>query len=371
MLKPLAIASMAILIVAAPGRAGEARQYTYAWQFVEDSQMAPRGGTTRGPALDLATGPGDAWEALQAPGLSRKERDRRAILAMAGPYRASFDFIETIGFSEDYQPQPPYQSWGTEYVYVVADEPDFISLQHIMVMVFETPGGEMSEPVVIKHWRQDWRYEDRQLNVYSGDKTWTRKRLPEPEVAGTWSQAVFQVDDSPRYEAIGQWVHADNYSSWQSETTWRPLPRREFSVRDDYDVLAGTNRHTITPTGWVQEEDNLKLALDAGGQARAVRPYLAREAGLNRYQRVKGYDFSAGDAYWERTGPFWAQVRQAWGAILDEHPQVTLKSRVDDVRLFEAMFSYAGEIGTEETFDAERARAYIDETLARFTRTSP
>ena len=26
-----------------------------------------------------------------------------------------------------------------------------------------------------------------------------------------------------------------------------PLPRREFSVRDDYDLLVGVNRHTITP----------------------------------------------------------------------------------------------------------------------------
>ena len=30
-------------------------------------------------------------------------------------------------------------------------------------------------------------------------------------------------------------------------------------MRDDYQVLVGTNRHTITPDGWLQEENNLKL----------------------------------------------------------------------------------------------------------------
>jgi hypothetical protein len=70
------------------------------------------------------------------------------------------------------------------------------------------------------------------------------------------------VDDSPRYAARGRWQHAAGVSTWISDETWRPLPRREFSVRKDYDVLVGTNRHTITPTGWVQEENNVKLALD-------------------------------------------------------------------------------------------------------------
>src|SRR5690606_37215540 len=100
-------------------------------------EMQPRGGTTQGADVTLAPSPSAAWQALQEDGLSAKERDRRAILAMTGPYRTSFDFIETIGFTPSYEPPPPYQSWATEYVYVIADEPEFISLQHILVMQFE------------------------------------------------------------------------------------------------------------------------------------------------------------------------------------------------------------------------------------------
>ena len=116
---------------------------------------------------------------------------------------------------------------------------------------------------------------------------------------------MLQVDDSPRYAALGRWEHSGGVSTWISDETWRPLPRREFSVRKDYDVLVGTNRHTITPTGWVQEENNLKLALKD-------RKYLAREYGVARYQRIKDYDFGAGEKYYTRTEPFWAEVRAAW-----------------------------------------------------------
>jgi hypothetical protein len=341
------------------------RQYTYAWPFSDDDEMRPRGGTTKGPDVVLDRKPGAAWQELQEPDISALERDRRAILAMAGPYRTTFDFIETVGFVPGHAPTRPYQSWGTEYVYVVTDEPEFISLQHVIVMFFESPDGGVSEPAVVKHWRQDWRYEDRDLHVYAGHNTWQRKHLSRREAQGSWSQAVFQVDDSPRYEAVGRWQHDGNYSSWRSDNTWRPLPRREFSVRDDYHVLSGTNRHTITPTGWVQEEDNLKLKLEEDGKPAEESPYLAREAGLNRYERIVGHDFSAGDAYWERTAPFWADVRRAWDELFARRDRFTIRSKVGGERLFERMFEYAGEHEGED-YDPQSGRAFIAETLEQF-----
>jgi len=346
------------------------KQFTYAWPFSDDDAMRPRGGTTEGPGVELDTSTSDAWLALREPGLSKKERDRRAILAMAGGYRTSFDFIETIGFVEGYSPDRPYQSWGTEYVYVVADEPDFISLQHIIVMFFETPDGQVEGPAVVKHWRQDWDYEDTEFNVYVGHNTWEQRILAAERVQGTWSQAVYQVDDSPRYQATGTWQHHGNYSAWTSGKTWRPLPRREFSVRDDYHALVGTNRHVITPTGWVQEEDNLKLVLYDDGKPRDEAPYLAREAGLARYERIAGHDFSAGDDYWARTGPFWADVREAWRERLDSDARLTLKKQVDDRPLFAAVFEYAGSIEAG-AYDQAAGRAFIERTLDAYLADAP
>jgi hypothetical protein len=343
---------------------GEQRQYTFAWQFIEDSEMAPRGGTTTGTPVDLVQQPTAAWEALQEPGISDLERDRRAILAMAGGYRTSFDFIETVGFTEGYSPQQPYQSWGTEYVYVVADEPGFISLQHIIVMRFQNEDGSASEPMVVKHWRQDWHYQAREQHVYAGHRQWQRETLSRREAKGRWRQAVYQVDDSPRYMATGRWQHFANYSSWTSEETWRPLPRREFSVRDDYDVLIGTNRHTIYPTGWVQEEDNLKVVLDEAGNRSAV---VARENGLARYERIVNFDWQAGDDYWARTGPFWSLVREEWQSRFARNKALTVSKTAENTSLVMTMFGLADK-HSDGAFDAPIARADITSTLDRFIR---
>jgi hypothetical protein len=347
-------------------RADEARRYTYSWQFTDDAAMRPRGGSTQGPEVTLATEPSDAWGRLIEPGLTAFERDRRAILAMAGGYRTTFDFIETIGFTPGYQPRPPYQSWATEYIEVIADEPRFISLQHILVMTFLQPDGSQSEPMVVKHWRQDWRYEDADLHAYQGQGRWQRRVLGDEQIAGTWSQSVFQVDDSPRYQAVGRWRHNGNHATWTSELTWRPLPRRESSVRDDYQVLAGTNRVTITPRGWIHEEDNLKMVLESAGRPDAESPYLAREAGLNRYRRIVDYDFSAGEAYWRRTGPFWREVRLAWDDVFARHDRFSLRPEVDGQPQFQAMFELAEKFGDPETFDADATGARIEATLEKF-----
>ena len=343
-------------------RDSKTRQYTFAWQYLDGDAMAPRGGTTTGTPVELVTAPGGAWAALQAPGLPKKERDRRAILAMAGPYRTSFDFIETAGFTEGFAPSRPYQSWGTEFVYVVDDKEDFISLQHILVMRMQDEDGGESEPLVVKHWRQDWAYEARELHTFRGNRTWARKTLEAAETSGRWVQSVYQVDDSPRYMAAGKWTHYANHSSWESDETWRPLPRREFSVRDDYDVLVGTNRHTITPTGWVQEEDNLKVVLDDKGEPARV---LARENGLARYERIDNYDWGAGDDYWQRTGPFWAVVREAWRDLFRDNARLGVSKEADGMALFMAMFELA-DSSTEVDFDRETTERLVEKTLAPY-----
>ncbi|MEM9742411.1 MAG: DUF6607 family protein [Pseudomonadota bacterium] len=338
----------------------ELRQFTFAWPFTDDSKLKPRGGTTKGPDLTIRSAPTPEWVQLQDDDLSKLERDRRAILAMAGPYRASFDFLETTGFVAEYRPPRPYQSWGTEHVYVVVDEPKYIALQHVLVMQIVQEDGTISEPFVVKHWRQDWRYEDRDLHAFVGDKTWAHEKLSRNDVRGAWTQAVFQVDDSPRYEAIGRWQHSGGVSTWLSSETWRPLPRREFSVRDDYDVLIGTNRHTITPTGWVHEENNLKVVLNEDG---TVDRAIAKETGFNRYERVEDYDWSAGDAYWTRTAPFWQAVRSYWAAAYKANDRLRVTQRIDDKSLMFTLFQQAEEsAGT----DPDAIAALVSETIAPF-----
>ena len=364
-LLPLALlAALGCAARSAPAPSADARrQFTFAWPFREGDSVAPRGGTTQGAPVELAAAPTPAWTMLQDPKLPAVERDRLAILAMAGTYRASFDFLETVGFRPGFVPDRPYQSWGTEYVYVLADEPRFVSLQHLLVMFVKTQDGKIEGPMVVKHWRQDWRYESRRQLVYRGRNTWATERIPAAEAKGTWTQSVFQVDDSPRYSGYGRWEHFGNVSTWLSSRTWRPLPRREWSVRKDYDVLVGTNRHTITPTGWVQEEENLKVVLDGPGRPALAQPALAKEIGLNRYEALTGFDDSAARRYAERTEPFWREVRAAWAGIIATHKQFTLRAAPDQGQLFGPLFAYAEKLDEGAPFDAADARKVARETV--------
>jgi hypothetical protein len=366
------LAALAAAVAGGVGRLEDARaepkQFTFSWQFEEGDALKPRGGTTRGAPLKLDTEPSASWRAVQEPGLSKLERDRRAILAMAGGYRTSFDFLETVGFTPGFEPSRPYQSWGTEHIRVVEDSGTFIRLQHIMVMFVADREGKIQGPFVQKHWRQDWRYEDTDLHVFIGRNRWVHVTRTAEEARGRWSQAVFQVDDSPRYEALGEWEHYGSYSAWTSERTARPLPRRETTVRNDYQILEGINRHTLTPTGWVQEEENLKLVLDAQGQPAADTPYLARELGVARYERVVDFDFSAGDRYWERSGEFWRRVRDAWADVYSERESFEYLEEVDGQEMFVPLFEYADRLDGGEPYDAATADEIIQSTFAKHLR---
>jgi hypothetical protein len=293
---------------------------------------------------------------------STLERDRAAILAMTGEFRATFDFIETVGFVEDYEPQRPYQSWGTEYVFVVEQTEKLISLQHILVMKTILPSGDVSKPIVMKHWRQDWTYEPKKITSYAGNQTWLTSALPHTDSQGRWLQSVYQVDDSPRYQALGSWSHFENYSSWLSDETWRPLPRREFSVRNDYDVLVGTNRHTINPTGWVQEEENLKVVL-VGDDTSQI---LAKEIGLARYQRISNWDWSEGKQYWSKTAGFWAEVRRQWRAQMSQAGALQIKKDVRGMPLFAEMFRLSESAQSKELrVVAQEISEILDQYIAR------
>ncbi len=341
----------------------DSKNFTFSWPLTQGCDKATRGGTSKGVKTDVAKQAHPGWLAIQEKGLEKKEKDRRAILAMAGEYRVDFNFLETVGFSEHYVRDQPYYSWGTELVYVLKNEPNFISLQHIMVMYFEQEDGSQSDPFVMKHWRQDWTFEDDELLTYDHSNQWSIQKISRTESEGTWSQAVFQVDESPRYESYGKWQHNPSFSTWVSALTSRPLPRREYSVRDDYQVLSGYNRHTINRFGWIQEEENWKQQVDDNG---VVLGYVAKEEGVGRYTRIEGTDFDPGRTYMEKAGAFWQQVRREWQHIFEVNPTLKLHKQVDGQHLFMPLFNHAATIAETGEFDTKASQTFIKNTLNQY-----
>ena len=230
-------------------------------------------------------------------------------------------------------------------------------------MYFKDKDGKEIGPMVMKHWRQDWTYEDTDLHVYKGKSTWEQETKPAAETRGKWTQAVFQVDDSPRYEVVGRWQHGGGTSIWYSEGCKRPLPRREFSVRDDYNVLDGRHVITLTPTGWVHEQHNRKLHHDPATDKQA---YLAHELGINRYERITEPSLEAGDRSWGKTGAYWQAVRDGWSEVLTKHDRFQIKAKADDAKLYEHHFGYAAAIESGEKADADAAITHARETIESF-----
>ena len=312
-----------------------------------------RGGTTEGLAVQLDENTSTYFLDLQEKKLDKKSKDRLAILSMVGEYRVSFEFIETFGSKNNYKLDNPYQSWGTEMVIVLNDEPNYISLQHIMMMYFKGEDGSISGPYIQKHWRQDWTYEDSKILNYRNDKIWDL--LVVDDYQNTWSQSVYQVDDSPRYESYGMWLHSEEGSRWISKATPRPLPRREFSVRDDYSLLSGLNKITVMPWGWVMEELNEKIIFP--------NKYHGSEFGIARYQRISNYDFTPARDYWDDTKEYWSIVRGKWSEILSQDKVCLLKD-VEGKPMYMYKFEFAEDYKNNP--DNKEANQNVDDIVTKF-----
>ena len=344
----------------------ETAAYVFGWGELPESIAKPRGGSSRGAPVTLAPGRTlPLQEIAVAP--DAFARDRAAILSLAGDYKVSFHFMESVGLVTGYQPTRPYHSWATEQVRVIEDTGRFISIQHTLVMFMKQEDGTVSSPALVKHWRQDWTYEDIDLHTYRGDSTWARHRLTATEAAGTWSQAVFQVDDSPRYEASGRWEHRGNLSAWTGDNEMRPLPRREHTVRQNYTVLEGTHRIVLTPTGWLHEQRNWKRITGETTAAGSPR-YLAQEIGLDRYERIAAPSLAAADEYWVKTGAYWTSVRRAWADAYARNDRINLRPECDGMKLFEIHFAYAKKLEDGALYDPADATRHASATIDKFLR---
>lgn len=274
-------------------------------------------------------------------------RDHAAIMRMVGTFAVNFAFDETEALAPDYKPREPYHTDAIEVVTALEDTPQRVMLQHVLLIQKHSGAYEPQ-----KHWRQDWTFQDRELWEYRGKRVWERRALSEAEVRCTWSQAVFEVDDAPRYESFAPFVYSGDEASWTSPTTWRPLPRREYTQRSDYDVLLAVNRHSMNAQGWMHDQDNVKLVLD--GDKR-----LVRERGHNVYKRIELPEAAVARAWLEQTAPFWTTVRAEWNTLLQHDSRLHFAQQHDGKPLHEQLLPRDGE-------SPEEQRARVHATVALY-----
>jgi len=256
---------------------------------------------------------------------NKKEQDIKAIKDMCGCYEVTFNFAETFEYVDDstYIPSKVKHDKGLEWVQLLEDSKDKISMQHLLIV------GNPAEPHIVKHWRQDWEYENTNLYEYDHNNKWSFVTLPKDQVKGQWTQRVFQVDDSPRYEGSASWVHVDGKSYWEDETS-APLPRREYTQRSDYNVTTRRNRHEITNYGWLHEQDNDKV-VRADDKEDVI---IAQEKGYNTYVKVDDSRCKAAQDYWKENQEKWAIVRTKWDEVFARNKDLLLEEKVDNKVMF-------------------------------------
>jgi len=261
---------------------------------------------------------------------TKKKKDIKSIKEMCGCFEVRFDFAETFikTDDEDYEGSKNYSSGGLEWAQLVEEDKNKISIQHILI------AGSKEKPYIIKHWRQDWLYQNIDFYVYDHDNKWSFVKKDIKDMKGQWTQKVFQVDDSPRYEGSGSWVHVDGKSYWEN-TSSAPLPRREYSKRIDYNVTLRGNRQEITPSGWVHNQDNKKIIRVKGEKDKV----LAHEKGYNNYVKVDDSRCESAANWWDKNKTKWENVRMKWAEVYGRKKNLNLKKTVNNNPLYMVLFS--------------------------------
>jgi hypothetical protein len=279
------------------------------------------------------------------------QQDKKIIDKLCGCFEVDFKYAETFSPNPDYKYHDREETGGTAELALPIEVSDKkIVIQHLLIV---------SPTMVVKHWREEWTYENPVIWKYKGDRTWVKETVPAEQVKGKWTQTVWEVADEPRYQGFSQFVNLDGKTIWQS-TTDAPLPRREYSVRSDYNILKRTNRMNIGDSGYLHEQDNQKI-IRAGGADKL----LVQEKGLNTYKRIEEKECAPAKEYWEKNSGYWGKVRKIWADYISTHTSISLKNKIDDKFLHEYLINLSKEYLAKKVAETE-IEGKIKAEISRF-----
>jgi hypothetical protein len=250
---------------------------------------------------------------------AQDQQDIKSIKSLCGCYEVEFRYKETFSPDSSYKLKDQYVAKGLEWGGLVESSDKKIIIQRILVI---------DDSMIVKHWREDWTYQNIDLLQYSHDDVWKKTRLSADNIKGQWLQSVWEVNDAPRYQGTSLWVHQNGEHFWKN-TADAPLPRREYTKRNDYNVMMRGNTIKITDTGWVHEQDNVKL-IRKEGQADKI---VAQEKGYNIYRKTDDKKCFAAQDWWSKNQAYWNQVRANWDELIAKKDIIEVKREVKNQSL--------------------------------------
>ncbi len=248
---------------------------------------------------------------------------KKNIEKLCGCFDVEFKYAETFSPDRNYKfHEREDNSAALELAIPIENSERKISIQHLLVV----SGG-----MIVKHWREDWVFEPTQIWEYTGDLRWVKKNVSPEQVKGKWMQTVWEVSDAPRYQGFSEWVKTDGKLFWLN-TTDAPLPRREYTTRNDYNILRRTNKLLITDSGWIHEQDNQKI-----NRSNGFKKLIAEEKGFNTYKRLDDKYCEAAKGWWTKNQEYWSKVRIAWDEYLQTDDEISINATVNGLVLHELL----------------------------------
>ncbi|MFT3827704.1 MAG: hypothetical protein QM731_27540 [Chitinophagaceae bacterium] len=272
---------------------------------------------------------------------AQSKEDISSIKSLCGCYEVEFKYAETFATDKNYQLKDKYVAKGIEWAGLVEGTDKKFVIQHILVI---------DDSMIVKHWREDWTYQNTDLLKYNQGTEWKKVHLPASQVAGQWTQSVWEVDDAPRYQGTAVWVHQNGQHFWKNVTD-APLPRREYTKRKDYNVLTRGNTIALTDTGWVHEQDNAKVVRTAGQPDQLV----VMEKGYNIYRKIDDSKCKVASQWWAKYNGYWNKVRSNWDNLIGKKELVSLQREVKNQSLTKQL----------ESLESKDATAKQDEISAQ------
>ena len=258
---------------------------------------------------------------------------------ICGCFDVTFKYAETFSPDKNYKYHEREEiSGGKELAFPVEINDKKISIQHLLIV---------TDSMIVKHWREEWTYENPIIWKYTDTKTWVKQTLKQDEVKGKWTQTVWEVSDEPRYQGYGQFAKVNGEVIWQSKTD-APLPRREYTVRNDYNILNRTNRLHITDSGYIHEQDNKKIIRKDGNDK-----LLVEEKGINSYKRIANNECNAAKIYWDKNNAYWLKVKTIWASYLNTHNSIQLNIKVEGKVLHKYLYDLLDDYNDKKIPEAE------------------
>lgn len=280
-----------------------------------------------------------------------KPEGREAVDKLCGCFEVDFKYAETFSPDANYKYHDREETGGVAELALPIEVSDKkIVIQHLLIV---------SPKMIVKHWREEWTYENPVIWKYEGDKVWVKTTVPAEQVKGKWTQTVWEVSDEPRYQGFSQFVNLDGKTVWQN-TTDAPLPRREYSVRSDYNILQRTNRISFNDSGYLHEQDNLKIV-----RANGKDKLLVAEKGLNTYKKLEDKECAAAAEYWEKNKAYWGVVRKVWDEYVAKATRIELKTKVDGKMLNEYLMTLAKDYADKKIAESD-LYSKVKEQITRF-----